>query len=179
MGLRTALIISGLVLVCGCGGSTPAANQTTPVQGVDFSGTYQFKDIECFNGAGTETASATIPGFTDSAVIIGNALTGTTAQGICTVALAETIMFSSSANSTGLLISGISVQSATGGSCSITKTLSGSVITPTTSSTTYSVGESFGNISADYLWAAPYLALPSGYSDGSGSDICYSVFMRQ
>lgn len=162
----------------GCNGSDSGSTSIAAVEGVDFSGTYNFQDVECYDSSGTETASEAFTAFDESMTIIGNSLVATATSPGCVVDITENIVFSSSASSTGATITDVAIQSATGGGCTLVKTLSGSSISPTTVDSPFTTGESIGNVSANYLWVSPHLGVPTGYSDGSG-DTCYLVFTKQ
>lgn len=164
------------LLVLGCANSSDSKKST--VTGNDYSGTYSFMGVECYNAALTATTSTATAtnAFSESVIISGNSLTATDVQGGCTVNFTGDIVF----NSTTFSYTNRKVVSATGGSCSLTLALTAGAITPNSSTTTYSSNSSLSNITNGiYIRSETNgsIWLPSVHTDGAGG-FCFLRYIK-
>jgi hypothetical protein len=142
-----------------------------------MSGTYMNNNVQCFNSAGTTLTHATTysGSYSDIIVVNGNSLTETTTSGACTVVQTGRIVVSGNELS---LSNGV-VTSATGGSCTLTETLNGSTITPTTQSFTLTTGQAISNATnVPFFSSGAAFGILSIFTDGSGGN-CFIVLTKQ
>ncbi|GEM_PF-3512578 len=169
-----------LLSLTGCNKSSDSPSATAAVEGIDYSGTYSLKGVECYNSSLTTlTNSATWgAGYSDVVTLTGNTLTEVATYGSCTVNYTGKVVV---LDSLKMNITGLKISSVTGGSCSQTKTLSNPSITPSASTNTYSTGQSLSDtIGAIYIYnsTSKVIGLLSTYSDGSGG-YCFITYTRQ
>ncbi len=173
-------ILFCVVLNISCsGGSSGSSSGSPSIEGTDYSGTYNFNNIQCYNTALTTLTNATTisGGFSDTLTVSGNSYSGVAIAGSCTINYSGKIVV----NSSGLSLSNRVVTSATSGSCTQTLNLNGTTITPTSVVSTYTTNQSHSSVSnTPYIWNASTKAfgLLSNFSDGTGGH-CFLVYIKQ
>lgn len=165
------------VLLVSCSKSTESAGAA--VVGIDMSGNYTLKGVECYNSSlSTLTSSATYnTGYSDIVTISGNNFSETTSTSTCTVSYSANIVFK---DSNKMDITSYKVTSATNGSCSQTSSISGSSITPNSKTTSYSTGQTYTDTKdAVYVYnsTSKSVGILSTFSDGNGG-YCFIIFQK-
>ena len=179
-----------VVIVSGCGkadssGSSAGAStqSVSSIEGKDFSGSYVFDNVECYNSNFTaNTHNDYFVGYSETITVSGNNLTATSTVGVCTVTITAHVVFTDpSVIPYTLTLTQQKVVSATAGSCTQTKAFSGSAITPTSSATSYYNGKTFSDLVTYPLWNPTNnaLGIESNYSDGTSGGYCFQVFIKQ
>lgn len=174
--MRIVILASLLMLGCAnSGDSKPAA--AAPLS---FDGIWNYVGVQCFNADFSLQTSAATPAnsFTESVSITNFQYIATNTYNTCTVQFAGDIAVSGST----LSIINRRVLGASGGSCAITMTITSVGITPTTSTTTYSNGQTLSavsNVPYYYNASSGHLGLPSTYTNGIMNNLCFVVYKKQ
>lgn len=177
MKLLSILFLS-LFIFISCSKSSDSSG--SGVTGVDMSGTYNLKGVECYNASlSTLTSSATYnSGYTDVVTITGNSFTETSTTSNCVVSYSSNIVFK---DANKMDMTSYKVSSATNNSCSQTSSFSSSSITPSSKTTVYTTGETFSDTKdAVYIYnsANKVVGILSTFSDGSGG-YCFIIYQKQ
>ena len=191
---KITLLVLGTFLIVSCGGSSGGGSGSGGgVQGRDFTGLWRVSGVLCFNSSGAVTSTYNLAGgaSTFEWTINGNNTTETYFNGSCRTNLSQTYVFTQTQDAGSGVTAGTTQKGGgtasitTGqGSCSYTYNItksSGSDITPTTLSITYSNGQTTSSGSSIYAHVSsstpPALLTPTILQVvGSPTDVCYLVF---
>lgn len=178
------LILPVVILITSCG-SDEDSGPPNP------NGTFTLAQVECYSASGAVTKVGAIPAGTSEFTIIGNQYTSTVSDSDCTAEISGEIEFGRNSETAFYTIENAAVDSATGGSCnvsySISESGSGGPLNINPVSATYTVG-SLGLVSNAYVYGesdvidAEVFAIEVQGLTTTGStpaDTCYTVYVKQ
>lgn len=169
------------LLSCG-GGSSSGTASSASVEGLDYSGTYDFAGVQCFsNTTNAATASAAISSGSASFTISGNNYSSTANYGGCTITITRRVVFNAdySFSFTNNLVT-----SATGGSCSLSVSLSNTPansVNPKMLTSGYTTGQTFSTTNGAYIrgTTSHALGIYSVFQSSDPTDLCYIVYAKR
>lgn len=187
--MKQIAALFSLILLVGCGKGGGGGASSTSVEGTDYSGTYEFSGVECYNSSLTQLTSVYLSAAsspTERLAISGNTASTTDTAAGCSTQEQSKVVFTRQGTEYGTFtVTSRSVTTSPGGSCTLNFSLtknSGSDLTSTTFSATYSNNSNPAGLTGEYLRNTSTGAiglLSSLKVNGSPSDLCFLIYLKQ
>lgn len=179
--MRKFLVLTGFILMSACGGSGGGGAGTPPVEGTDYSGSYRFGGVACYNNTlSSLTALAATDSQTSSTLTINGNSYSQQSISSCSVLSTAKIVFNQD-NYTFALTNG-KYTTSNQGSCSLTWGLTpvtGGTINPSSINGVYSNNQTPPDFNGEYYVNSSneLLLLSTLTVSGSPTDLCFLVYI--